>query len=133
MKSVLVEKWEEKLNHVLQKVDRILESRYGSLFAPHPARPSHGITANPQNDGLFRVTASFSPGFGSELGRGYVLQLDVMTLDRTDARQIEAIQREAVELIRANLEGAFPGRGLTVKRDGNVWKIVGDLSLSHHR
>jgi hypothetical protein len=23
----------------------------------------------------------------------------------------------------------LPGRGLKVQRDGNVWKIVGDLSL----
>lgn len=130
MKNVLVEKWEDRLNQILRKVDLTLEERHGSRFDPHPARPLHGVTANPQNDGLFRVTASFTPGFGSELGRGYVLQLDVMTLEKTDPAQIEAIQQEAVDLIQKNLEDALPDRGLKVMRDGNVWKIVGDLSLS---
>jgi hypothetical protein len=84
-------------------------------------------------DGLFRVTASFSPGFGTELGKGYVLQLDLVTLEKVPQAEVERMQREAVGLIQDGLESVLPGRGLTVQRDGNVWKIVGDLSITSLR
>ncbi|HRR34227.1 MAG TPA: hypothetical protein P5026_09030 [Kiritimatiellia bacterium] len=129
MRHQRVERWESRLNELLRQVDHALEEEYGHLFALHPARPLKGSTANPQHDGLFRITASFSPGFGSELGRGYVLQLDLVTLERVPQVEVERIQRKAVRLIQDGLERVLPGRGLTVQRDGNVWKIVGDLSL----
>ena len=129
MRHHRVEKWESQLDELLKQVDRALEEEYGHLFAVHPARPLRGMTANPQHDGLFRVTASFSPGFGSELGRGYVLQLDLVTLEKVPQAELERIQKKAVSLIQDGLERVLPGRGLTVQRDGNVWKIVGDLSL----
>jgi len=129
MRHHRVEEWETRLNELLKQVDHALEDEYGHLFAVHPARPQRGMTANPQHDGLFRVTASFSPGFGSELGRGYVLQLDLVTLEKVPQAKLERIQKKAVSLIQDGLERVLPGRGLTVQRDGNVWKIVGDLSL----
>lgn len=118
------------MNELLKRVDHALEEAYGHLFAPHPARPAKGVTANPQHDGLFRITAGFTPGFGSELGKGYVLQLELVTLDAVPETVLDTIQRAAVRLIQEGLETVLPGRNLTVKRDGNVWKIVGDLSLS---
>ena len=130
MRHQRAEEWEAKLDGLLKRVDRALEESYGDLFDTHPARPSKGSTANPQQDGLFRVTASFSPGFGTELGKGYVLQLDLVTLDDVPEDRIEAIQQKAVRLIQDGLDDVLPGRNLAVKRDGNVWKIVGDLSLS---
>ena len=130
MRHQRTEEWEAQLNGLLKRVDRALEESYGDLFDAHPARPSKGSTANPQQDGLFRVTASFSPGFGTELGKGYVLQLDLVTLDAVPEDRIEAIQQKAVRLIQEGLDDVLPGRNLAVKRDGNVWKIVGDLSLS---
>jgi hypothetical protein len=133
MRHQNVEAWEERLNDLLKRVDRALEEEYGQLFAPHPARPAKGTTANPQHDGLFRVTASFSPGFGTELGKGYVLQLDLVTLEQVPAQTADAVQRRAVRLIQDGLEAALPGRHLKVQRDGNVWKIIGDLSLSSQR
>lgn len=130
MRHQKAEEWEAKLNGLLRRVDHALEGAYGDLFDTHPARPKNGSTANPQQDGLFRVTASFSPGFGTELGKGYVLQLDLVTLEDVPEDRIEAIQRTAVRLIQEGLDDVLPGRNLAVKRDGNVWKIVGDLSLS---
>ena len=130
MRHQKAEEWEAKLNGLLKRVDRELEEAYGNLFGAHPARPPKGSTANPQQDGLFRVTASFSPGFGTELGKGYVLQLDLVTLDDVPEDRVEAIRRTAVRLIQEGLDDVLPGRNLAVKRDGNVWKIVGDLSLS---
>ncbi len=130
MRHQHVEKWESRLNELLRQVDHVLEEKYGHLFATHPARPPKGSTANPQQDGLFRVTASFSPGFGTELGKGYVLQLDLVTLEKVPQAKVDRIQREAVRLIQNGLENVLPGRDLAVRRDANVWKIVGDLSIT---
>lgn len=124
-----VEQWDAKLNALLRQVDLKLEGLYGNLLSPHPARPKQGSTANPQHDGLFRITACFTPGFGSALGKGYVLQLDMVTLQPLSPKQADAIQQKAVQLIQEGLDEAHPGKGLRVKRDGQVWKIVGDLSL----
>lgn len=128
-----VEEWEMKLDDLLKRVDQTLEDLYGSQLARHPARPSRGSTSNPQHDGLFRVTARFTPGFGSELGKGYELRFDMVTLETLPEKQAGLIQQKAVQLIQDGLEEVLPGRGLRVKRDGNIWKIVGDLSLSVKR
>ena len=129
MRHQRVEEWEAKLNALLRRVDVALEKSYGALLKRHPARLPHGSTPNPQQDGLFRVTASFTPGFGSELGKGYVLQLDFVTLEKIPIQQREALQQLAIRLIEEGLHEFLPGRNLAVKRDATVWKIVGDLSL----
>lgn len=130
MRNPLLENWEDTLNGLLRRVDRALEERFGKEYDLHPARGAHGSADNPQHDGLFRVTAAFTPGFGSRLGRGYVLQLDLVTLEEVPADKVAVIENAAVSLIREGLEDALPGRGLKIARDGNLWKITGDLSLS---
>ena len=45
-------------------------------------------------------------------------------------RVLEKIEEEAAELLRKELEQRFPGRELHVERDGRIFKIHGDLSLS---
>lgn len=121
--------WEDALQRVLSSVDRELESRHGGKWPLHPARPAAGEAANPQYDGLFRVTAAFSAGFGSRLGPGYVLRAEVATLAPVPQADRAAIEEEAVALVREGLAREFPGKDLSVDRDGDVWKIHGDLSL----
>ena len=121
--------WEDALQRVLSSVDRELESRHGGKWPLHPARPAAGEAANPQYDGLFRVTAAFSAGFGSRLGPGYVLRAEVATLAPVPQSDRAAIEEEAVALVREGLAREFPGKDLSVDRDGDVWKIHGDLSL----
>lgn len=130
MQRTKLEQWEGKLDGLLRRVDRALEERFGKKYDLHPARAAHGSADNPQHDGLFRVTAAFTPGFGSQLGRGYVLQIDMMTLETVPADKVKTIEREAVRMVNEGLEEVLPGRGLEVRRDGTVWKITGDLSLS---
>ncbi|MBO7222834.1 MAG: hypothetical protein J6V70_01715, partial [Kiritimatiellae bacterium] len=67
-----LEEWEERLYTLLREIDGALEDKYGKLYPLHPARPQRGETANPQYDGLFRITASYSAGYGSKLGPGYI-------------------------------------------------------------
>jgi hypothetical protein len=129
MRHQRVEEWESKLNDLLKQVDSVLEEKFGSQLPLHPARAARDTTANPQLDGLFRVNASFTAGFGSKLGKGYVIQIDTVTLESLPAEIRRTIEQHAVELIHKGLVHVFPGKDLKLKRDGPVWKIVGDLTL----
>ncbi|MBR1608435.1 MAG: hypothetical protein IJ678_02335 [Kiritimatiellae bacterium] len=124
-----LERWEDALGRVLAAADVALEERHAGRWPLHPARPPHGTAANPQYDGIFRVTAVYTAGYGSALGPGYVLRAEVPTLSAVSAADREAIEAEAAELVRSGLAREFPGRDLRVERDGASWKIVGDLSL----
>lgn len=121
--------WEDALQRVLSRTDRTLEERHGSRWPLHPARPKAGVAANPQYDGVFRVTASFSAGYGSKLGPGYILKTEIATLAPVAPAERDEIENEAAALVREGLATEFPGRDLRLGRDGNVWKIYGDLSL----
>ena len=124
-----LENWEDALQRVLSFVDGALEDRWGGRWPLHPARPPRGSAANPQYDGLFRVTAAFSAGFGSALGPGYLFRVDMVTLSRVPPEERARIEDEAAALLREGLAREFPGRDLRVDRDGPCFKIYGDLSL----
>ena len=125
----LVESWEETLKKVFDEIDDVIEERFGSLYHLHPARPKRGSTANKEHDGLFDIGASFSAGYGSARGRGYVVDVGMVTLDRVPDAIRSRVQNEVVVLLREKLPVFFPGRVLDVEKDGNVFKIIGDLSL----
>jgi hypothetical protein len=72
---------------------------------------------------------NFSMGYGSQFGRGYVVKIDISTLERVDREHRTHIEQDAVNHLRELLEQHFPERRLDVKRDGNLYKIVGDFSL----
>ena len=129
MSGKLVDSWENKLKALFDEIDDELESRFGSLYNLHPARAKKGKTANKEQDGLFDIGASFPPGFGSEHGRGYVLDVDMMTLDHVPKEVQNHIEEIVVDLIKKKLPVFFPDRELEVKRDGNLFKIIGDLTL----
>jgi hypothetical protein len=122
-------KWERKLKQVFRRIDHRLEAEYGDRYPLHPARPRKGATANPAHDGLFNIGASFSGGFGSEHGAGYVVNVHMVTLERVDADVREEIEQRVAEELTAELPKAFPDRHLKVSRDGHTFKIHGDLSL----
>lgn len=121
--------WELKLKRVFDEIDAELESEYGGRFPLHPSRPRRGTTSNPEADGLFNVGASFSAGYGSEHGRGYVVEVQMSTLSRVPADDREEIMERAVTLLRKKLPTAFPKASLEVERDGPKYKITGDFSL----
>jgi hypothetical protein len=111
------------------EVDEALEDHWGTSFSLHPNRPSHGVTANPEMDGLFEIAPDFTVGLGSEKGRGYIISLRLATLDQVTSEQFEFLMEEAAILIKSKLPIYFPGRKLEVVRDGKRFKIVGDFSL----
>jgi hypothetical protein len=122
-------RWERKLKEVFDRIDGALEAEYRDRYDLHPARPPHGTTASRAHDGLFNIGAAFTAGYGSEHGRGYVVEVRMATLDRVPAAVRERIEEEVARRLETALAEAFPGRVLHVDRDGSVYKIHGDLSL----
>ncbi|MEE8440415.1 MAG: hypothetical protein V3S41_01745 [Spirochaetia bacterium] len=121
--------FEADLKRLFDSVDDYLEGKYGRNYQLHPSRPARGRTSNKAQDGLFNVGASFTPGYGSEYGRGYVVQVEMVTLERVPAHVREFIEQESADLVNEKLPYYFPGRDLRVVRDRNIFKIYGDLRL----
>ena len=119
----------QHMEALFHEVDSILEEEWGSAFTLHPNRPGRGCTENPEMDGLFEVAPDFTPGIGSEQGRGYIISLRTATLERVTEEQFEFLMEEAAALVAVRLPRYFPGRDLRVVRDGRRFKIVGDFSL----
>ena len=121
--------WDEKLKAVFDRVDHELEERYGGRWKLRRNRPERGGTANPESDGLFNVGAFFTPGYGSDLGRGYLVEVIVATDEAVPARERAAIEELVRDLLLEYLPEAFPDRELAVDRDGSMYKIHGETGL----
>ncbi len=130
MKNPLLEKWEERLQDIFDKIDHILEEKYGHLYPLRPNRPAHKQGVTPDADGLFDLGVSFTVGLGSQLGPGYVFRVKLATLNRVPEELQEQIEDEVIQLLQKELPTYFPGKELKVGRDGKVYKIYGDLDLN---
>jgi hypothetical protein len=117
------------LEALFREVDEILEDDWGGSFTLHPNRPARGSTGNPEMDGLFEIAPDFTPGIGSEKGRGYLISFRAATLEKVGPEEFEFLMEQASAIVRKNLPRFFPGRNLEVVRDGKRFKIVGDFSL----
>ena len=127
MESRAVIEWETRLKRLFDEIDDTLEERFGSDYPRHPARPKRGATSSKEHDGLFNIGASFSAGFGSTYGRGYVIDVSMVTLSTIPAIERRRVEEMAIELLKQKLPRHFPGINLRVEQDGTVFKIVGDL------
>ncbi|MDR0707860.1 MAG: hypothetical protein LBF60_08310 [Treponema sp.] len=117
------------LETLLNEVDDEMEEKYAGMFPLHPNRPTRGTSAYSDMDGLFEIAPDFTPGIGSEQGRGYLISCRVATLANVPDTWFEAFLDEAAERVREKLPAYFPGRELSVVRDGSRYKIIGDFSL----
>ncbi len=121
--------FDNQMKAMLDAVDNYIEDKYGELYPLHPVRPKRNETANPQADGLFSGRADFTPGYGSDLGRGYILKVEMKTLAEIPDDVRQTIFSDAVKKIESLLPVYFPERKLEVKQDKEFLKIVGDFSL----
>ncbi|MBN2652294.1 MAG: hypothetical protein JXR63_07920 [Spirochaetales bacterium] len=117
------------MKKMFDEIDDFLEDKYGDSFPLHPNRAKRGKTSNKESDGLFNVGVSFSAGYGSKYGRGYVVDIKLSTLSNVDQQLKEEITRETISLIGEKLKVYFPNRNLDVVKDRHVYKIVGDFAL----
>ena len=121
--------WEKRLKSVFDEIDTELEATYKDRFPCHPARPAEGKTSNPEMDGLFNVGASFSAGFGSKIGPGYVVDIRISTLKHVPIKLKSKLRDQVQELLTEKLPIAFPNKELFVEKELNHLRIHGDLSL----
>jgi len=121
--------FDRRLKELFDEVDEYIEDLYGDRYPLHPMRPVRGETSNPEADGLFNIGANFTPGFNSELGRGYLIDVSISTLEKVCENVRREIYEAATEKVKELLPIYFPERELTVRRDRNHFKIIGDFSL----
>ncbi len=121
--------WEKKLRRALDEIDDYLEERFGKKYKLHPVAAERGETASKSHDGLFRIHAHFSAGFGSSHGEGYVIDTTIATLEKVPKSFEKEIDSIVADQLREKLPVLFPENKLSVKKDGNVIKVFGDLSL----
>jgi len=121
--------WEKRLKGLFDEIDNWLEDHYGSDYPLHPNRAARGETANVAMDGLFNIGAYFTSGFGSQLGRGYIIKMRMSTLADIPEEVRENIKRDIERLVAEKLPEVFPDRKLNLERDGDLLKIIGDFSL----
>ena len=129
MRHRKAKEWERRLKTVFDEIDVELEAAHGDRFELHPARPEHGATSSREMDGLFNVGASYSAGFGSKFGPGYVVDIRLSTLQRIP-EELKLELRDTVQaLLVEKLPAAFPGKQLHVDKERSHLRIHGDLSL----
>jgi hypothetical protein len=122
-------KWEEQLDKAMRELDHFLEEKFKGQYVLHPARPMRGKTTNPSQDGLFSIAANFSLGLGSQRGKGYVVDIKLVTLQNVSDTVRDEIEDMALEKLDELLPTYFPNVDLDISKDGPVLKIYGDLSL----
>ena len=121
--------WEKRLKSVFDEIDAVLENDYGGMFSRHPSRAPDGGTSNPEMDGLFNVGASFSAGFGSRFGPGYVVDIQISTLEHVSVKLKSTLRDHVQALLIEKLPVAFQGKSLRVDKELRHLRIHGDLSL----
>lgn len=129
MRHRKAKEWERNLKHVFDEIDITLELEYGDRFDRHPARAAHGSTSSREMDGLFNVGASYSAGFGSRFGPGYVVDTRLSTLKRVPKKLKLELREKVQTLLIEKLPSAFPGKKLHVDKERSYLRIHGDLSL----
>ncbi len=129
MRHPRVVKWEKRLKELFDSIDAELEEEWGHQYSLHPSRPAQGETASAESDGLFSIGAVFSAGYGSEKGRGYVVQIHLSTLDQVPPTIRKKIQDEVADALTKKLPEFFPNQTLAVEQDGPAYKITGDFRL----
>ncbi|MDA3850090.1 MAG: hypothetical protein PF447_02340 [Spirochaetaceae bacterium] len=121
--------WDNKMKSLFDEIDDYLENHYGTDYTLHPNRMPRHSTANKEMDGLFNVGVSYSAGYGSKMGKGYVVEIHMSTLEHVPVDIKNKIEGEVERKIEKLLPKYFPGRKLEVEKDRNSLKIYGDLSL----
>ncbi len=124
------EKLEEQFAELEKGIDGHLEDMFGDRLSLHPSRMPRGKGSNPIYDGLFSATIVFSMGYGTQYGRGYIVNVGVSTLDMIDPELKDQIMNEAFHYTSEHYMDYLPDRKIQVVRDMGLIKLIGDFSLN---
>ncbi|HKL56920.1 MAG TPA: hypothetical protein VJ854_00850 [Sphaerochaeta sp.] len=117
------------MRKMCDELDHRLEEDFGLAYPRHPNRPARGKAASVAYDGLFSTGTQFTLGYGSDHGRGYIVSVEMRTLAKVKKEDEKAVEEATVEIINELIPQYFPNRKIKMKKDGNVYKLVGDFSL----
>lgn len=117
------------MRKMCDELDYRLEESFGEAYPLHPNRPARGKAASVAYDGLFSTGTQFTLGYGSDHGRGYIVSVEMRTLAKVKEKDKKAVEEATVEIINELIPQYFPKRKIRMKKDGNVYKLVGDFSL----
>ncbi len=117
------------MRKMCDELDYRLEEKFGLAYPLHPNRPARGTAASVAYDGLFSTGTQFTLGYGSDHGRGYIVSVEMRTLAKVKQEDKKAVDEATVRIINELLPKYFPKRKIRMKKDGNVYKLVGDFSL----
>ena len=129
MTSPKQQELENRMRMVCDELDHHLEDTFGKAYPLHPNRPPRGKAARVAYDGLFSTGTKFTLGYGSKTGRGYLVDIEIATLERVKPGDRKEIEQEAIRFLSSRLQEYFPERKLDIVQDGTVYKIIGDFSL----
>lgn len=120
---------EGTMRKMCDELDHRLEESFGLAYPRHPNRPARGKAASVAYDGLFSTGTQFTLGYGSDHGRGYIVSVEMRTLSRVKKEDEKAVEEATVAIINELIPQYFPEREIKLKKDGKVYKLVGDFSL----
>jgi hypothetical protein len=123
------EKFDHTLRQLCNELDGYLEDKFGHLYPLHPNRLRRGKAGNVSYDGLFSTGTKFTLGYGSSSGKGYLVDVEIVTLERVSKEDREMINSLAAQFLSEKLPIFFPSRTLKVIQEEKVFKIIGDFSL----
>lgn len=123
------EKIEKNMRLMCNALDAYLEDKYQDAYPLHPNRAERGKAGSVSYDGLFSTGTKFTLGYGSKSGRGYLVDIEIVTLEKVTKEHKEDIEKDAASFLKEQLPQYFPNRQLDIIQEGNVFKIVGDFSL----
>ena len=72
---------------------------------------------------------SLPPGCGSTYGRGYIIEVGMVTRQTIPGEVREDIESAVINHLRPELALASPNSELHVERDGPIYKIHGNINL----
>ena len=99
---------EDQLRALCDDLDEYLEDTYGAEYHLRPNRQPRGTTSSNQYDGLFATAPAFTLGYGSEHGKGYVVEISICTFDWIEPKRRKEMFDDAFAYVNAILLTIFP-------------------------
>ena len=68
--------------------------------------------ARHETNGLFDISANYTLGIGSEYGKGYIVDIQLVTLEKVETEVRDRIEQDVLTVLNKELPVIFPGQKL---------------------